>query len=130
MGKIKITISKVEKRDSNFGITNYKQSKVERNRYRVAGYCLYVEGLTEGGEKVHFFTPQAEFIVSLTFGESYRLHKNTGDFFEEGKQEVIPAISVGQQVIISFRSEEEKFSQRRLKVVRLEKEEEKEVDLF
>ena len=130
MSVVKITISKVETRPSNYGIDNYPQHKTARVRYKIAGYCLYVEGVTEAGERIHFFTPQAKFSVSLTFGVSYRIFKNTGDFFLEDEKQVSPAIRVGQQIVISFRSEEPKYGQRRLNIVRLVKEDQENPDLF
>lgn len=142
METIAITVTKVEKRDSNFGITNFKAPKYVRVHHTTNGYCLYVEGVTEDGKKIHFFTPQAEITNCDGMMHWSKLTKNTGNFFKEIKgelighnspfkgdtimpiciedtTEILPSITIGDSVAISYKSEEQKYGQLRLKTVRL-----------
>lgn len=142
MQNIKVIVSKVEVKPCTWGIINNKPAKFARTHHMEKGVCLYVEGLDESGKEVHFWTPQA--IISECKGMLHyeKLTKNTGNFFKEVKGEMVghnspfegdtimpivieckdkvePSISVGQTIEISFKEDEQKFGQRRLKTVRL-----------
>jgi len=136
-----VTIHKIEVKPSNFGIHNFKAPKYARTHTTEQGICLYVEGVDSNGKLVHFWTPQV--VIATTTGMLHykRLRSNVGGFFQtiegesvghqspfkgdtvmpvviECKDEIVPVIEVNQTYTVSFRSEEQKFGQRRLKVVR------------
>lgn len=142
MATATIQIKKVEIRDSNFGITNFKAPKYARVHTITIGKCLYIHGIDEENRPVSFWTPQAEIWKTDGMIAWQKLHKNVGGFFQEVKgelkghkspfagdtimpfviedtTEILPAVKVGETITVSFRTEESKFGSRRLKVVRL-----------
>lgn len=108
-------------------VREYDSSKYVRQEHRkylgvdVRGVSLLVLGFDSNNQKVSFFTPVVYVGTDIVNDFKQSLNKNTGNFFKVENNKVVPVISHGDIIKISYKKQEiTNYGQRRLRIVRLE----------